>query len=227
MEMKKFYEMVIGVHVDDFESAIDQDGREFIPLDAEESVRVLSNLETCQRFAYRGHCEDDEEFKQLIPYCIVTQGNKVFAYRRLPQSGEKRLVSKYSIGVGGHMNPARYGIDPIPAAFTDVITENMFRELKEELNIQCPDDKPIRSRVAGLINSTADPVSSVHVGIVVHVILPLEATVEVAEKDVLEGKLLSPEARKALTPEEMELWTRIAMDNFIKNIEGKEWFELS
>lgn len=227
MEQKKFYEMVIGVAKDDLESAVHMDRREFIPLNAETREILFSDLEICQRFAYRGHCENDDTFKQLIPYCIVTRGDEVFAFRRLPESGEKRLVGKYSIGVGGHMNPARYGIDPIPATFADVVKENMLRELDEELNIQCPKDKPMLSQVVGLINSEADSVSSVHVAIVVHVILPLEATVEVAEKDTLEGKFLSPEDRQPLAQDEMELWTKIAMGNYITNIEGREWFELS
>ncbi|MBU0972880.1 MAG: hypothetical protein KKC20_19700 [Proteobacteria bacterium] len=226
MDMKKFYEMVIGVHRDDFEKTVFPNCSCFVPLDAENREKVIDSLGKSQRFAYRGLCEEDPTFKQLIPYCIVTRGKEVFAYRRLPQSAEQRLVGKYSIGVGGHMNPARFGIDPIPTTFTDCLQENMLRELEEELNIEYPEKKPMIFNTVGLIDSRLDPVSSVHVAIVYHIILPLEATVEVAEKDVLEGKFLSMDDLADLTPQDMELWTEIVVDYYLSKFKGQEWFEL-
>ena len=220
MSAKKFYEMVIGIHKTDFDKIIRNDLSDFIPLGAETLYPTIKRMGQFQRFAYRGLCENDQNFKQLIPYCIVTQDDKIFAYRRLGQSVEERLVGKYSIGVGGHMNPALYGIDPIPASFHSSIKENMLRELNEELNIQCPEDTPMLTKIVGLINSAADPVSSVHVGIVYHVTLPLAATVEVAEKDVLEGKFLSFKDLSGISREDLELWTEITINNYIANLEG-------
>ena len=62
------------------------------------------------RFMRRGDAERDPEFKQLIPYIIfvcedsTTGRPSVFAYRRGDGQGETRLRSKWSVGVGGHIN---------------------------------------------------------------------------------------------------------------------------
>ncbi|MBR5243618.1 MAG: hypothetical protein IKW13_05220, partial [Thermoguttaceae bacterium] len=67
------------------------------------------------RFMRRGDAERDPEFKQLIPYIIfvcedATTGRpSVFAYRRGDGQGETRLRSKWSVGVGGHINEVDAG----------------------------------------------------------------------------------------------------------------------
>lgn len=67
------------------------------------------------RFMRRGDAERDPEFKQLIPYIIfvcedLTTGRpSVFAYRRGDGQGETRLRSKWSVGVGGHINDVDAG----------------------------------------------------------------------------------------------------------------------
>ena len=52
----------------------------------------------------RSRAEEDPAFKQIIPYAVFTSGEKILHYVRGAKSGEKRLVSKGSIGVGGHIN---------------------------------------------------------------------------------------------------------------------------
>src|ERR1700680_4640313 len=42
--------------------------------------------------------------KQIIPYALLTHGDKVLHYVRGKKAGEQRLVAKGSIGIGGHMN---------------------------------------------------------------------------------------------------------------------------
>ena len=56
-------------------------------------------------FVGRDACETDDDLKQMIPYVIVRHGGKYLAYSRTSQSGEKRLVGKRSVGIGGHINP--------------------------------------------------------------------------------------------------------------------------
>ena len=70
-------------------------------------------LATSERLVFlrRGDAEQDPEYKQLIPYVLFTHASpegdrSVFAYLRGPGQGEKRLVSKWSVGVGGHINDA-------------------------------------------------------------------------------------------------------------------------
>jgi predicted NUDIX family phosphoesterase len=56
-------------------------------------------------FLPRPAAELDPTHKQIIPYAIFHHQGKYLVYTRGGKSGEKRLVSKQSIGIGGHINP--------------------------------------------------------------------------------------------------------------------------
>src|SRR5699024_7470616 len=79
------------------------------PLNKEEYEYMISLLNdmwktggTVQR---RRDMEQDTTYLQPIPYTIIKQGSKYFAYTRLEGGGEARLHGKTSIGAGGHMDP--------------------------------------------------------------------------------------------------------------------------
>src|SRR2546425_2413370 len=55
-------------------------------------------------FLPRAQAEKDPSHKQIIPYALLTHGDKVLHYVRGKRAGEQRLVAKGSIGIGGHMN---------------------------------------------------------------------------------------------------------------------------
>ena len=55
-------------------------------------------------FLPRAQAENDPAYKQIIPYALLSFENKVLYYVRGKKAGEKRLVAKGSIGIGGHMN---------------------------------------------------------------------------------------------------------------------------
>ena len=55
-------------------------------------------------FAPKDNIEYDLNFKQLIPYIILTHNDKYLMYTRTPKGGENRLYNKKSLGVGGHIN---------------------------------------------------------------------------------------------------------------------------
>src|SRR6266513_3266622 len=54
-------------------------------------------------FLPRAQAEKDQSHKQIIPYALLTHGDKVLHYVRGKRAGEQRLVAKGSIGIGGHM----------------------------------------------------------------------------------------------------------------------------
>ena len=83
-------------------------------------------------FVGRDACETDDDLKQMIPYVIVRHGGKYLAYSRTSQSGEKRLVGKRSVGIGGHINPTDVpdGDPPLNA----ILRRCAAREIKEELD---------------------------------------------------------------------------------------------
>ena len=66
-------------------------------------------------FAPRSSAETDPSLKQIIPYAVFTHGGRILRYVRGGKSGEKRLVAKASIGIGGPNNDPAEGPFPFNA----------------------------------------------------------------------------------------------------------------
>ena len=162
---------------------------------------------------YSYHMRGDElehnaALQQIIPYVwlINPATKKVFAYVRIPGKGdykEKRLMNKFSCGLGGHIDKEDS---------EDPITNAMMRELKEEVimnNYPTP-------KMVGYLNLEYD-VHAVHFG-VVSLAETTETEIESAD-GVKEGKWYSiAELETAFNnPEnEVEEWTRQSWP-FVKN----------
>ena len=78
----------------------------------------------------RNEMEEDASFKQLIPYVLFRftddEGTvQLFQYTRGKGQGEKRLHSKRSVGIGGHI----CSLDATVEASNDPYQEGMRREL--------------------------------------------------------------------------------------------------
>ncbi len=110
-------------------------------------------------FMDRASAEEDPSHKQLIPYCIFTYQEQVLHYTRGKASGESRLHSKGSIGVGGHINPIDAGDKHLGEATYYAAVE---REINEELVIA----GDYTQRIVGLINDDSNDVGKVHLGVV-------------------------------------------------------------
>ena len=54
--------------------------------------------------------ERDPAFKQVIPYLVLRDGERYFLMQRTTAGGDARLHGRYSIGVGGHLNPGDGGL---------------------------------------------------------------------------------------------------------------------
>lgn len=96
----------------------------------------------------REEAETNENFRQVIPYCVLRHGALVYAYRR--KGAEKRLHGLWSIGVGGHVD------------HPETIVEARDRELKEEVEIGCP----YSVQYIGTLALSETPVDRVHIGMV-------------------------------------------------------------
>ena len=59
-------------------------------------------------FQPRAQAETNPDFKQIIPYVMITDGKSILHYVRGKKAGEQRLVAKGSIGIGGHINDEDY-----------------------------------------------------------------------------------------------------------------------
>lgn len=110
-------------------------------------------------FMERPAAEADPTHKQLIPYSIFRFEGRYLSYTRGGSSGEKRLVAKRSIGIGGHINP----VDQDQDQMGEVMYFNSIeREITEELQLGGAHTQ----RVIGLINDDSSEVGSVHLGVV-------------------------------------------------------------
>lgn len=103
------------------------------------------------RFEPRAAMERDETYKQVIPYLVLRDGERIFLMRRTRAGGDERLHDRFSIGVGGHLNPGDHDL-----------LGGLRREWHEEL---VADFEPT-FRLVGLLNDDTTPVGRVHVGAV-------------------------------------------------------------
>jgi predicted NUDIX family phosphoesterase len=172
-------------------------------------------------FIDRPKAENDPSLKQIIPYIMVTYQDKIYTLHRQAKQTEKRLHNKYSIGVGGHINPVplpEVGYRTSPEAHTSsekkarpelavvqgIIEKGLERELHEELSVQCP----YEYKLAGYLNDDTNDVGKVHFGMVYRLEVEDEAKVEVAEKDMMAGEFMSAPEIEKLYPT-LETWSQL------------------
>lgn len=164
----------------------------------ENNREILDIIINEHEFIPRPEAEGDPSFKQIIPYVVITRGDKVFMTRRLNKGGESRLHGKISIGIGGHINP----VDE-----TDkerVLMRGLERELDEEVAV----DKRGELVPCGIINDDSNGVGSVHLGLCFR--MEVEGEVAVKETEKLEGGWMTvSELRDSY--DNMESWTQIAL----------------
>lgn len=166
-------------------------------------------------FVERAYAERTPALKQLIPYCLVVCDGRILLVRRTKRGGEARLHDKHSIGIGGHINPedveGRDGIDAVAAGTQreiDVVAAGTQREISEELDVK----GTYEVRRVGLLNDDSNPVGAVHVGVVQLVVV--QGSVEIREKDALEGRLIDPKELVGLRASgaNFETWSSMLVD---------------
>ena len=147
------------------------------------------------RYARREEMERDPSNKQVIPYLVLRDGERYFLMRRTRAGGDARLFDRWSIGVGGHLNPG-----------DDGVFGGLRREWREEL---AADFEPVFTPI-GLLNDDTTDVGSVHLG-VVFVADAEGRSVTVRETDKLRGAFASP-AEVAAGIDHLETWSRIVFE---------------
>jgi len=168
--------------------------------------RILEAQHT--RYVPRSLAEDDPSLKQIIPYVLVRRGDMLLHYVRGKGSGEKRLVAKGSIGIGGHIN---HRDEDLFGSGTDYYELAVQRELHEELLI----DADLTTRIVGLINDDSTPVGQVHFG-VVHVCELGGEHVSRGEPCITDLRFLTLD-QLAERRDAMETWSQLALDFVLAN----------
>jgi predicted NUDIX family phosphoesterase len=155
-------------------------------------------------FLSRAQAETNPDFKQIIPYVVITDGQSVLHYVRGKKAGEQRLVAKGSVGIGGHINDEDHTLFAFGLqAFQDAVK----REVCEELSIQ----GEIAPRPVGLINDDSTEVGRVHFG-VVHVLFCRPENVKKNEQVITQMEFV-PIADLKARRDQMETWSQLCIDN--------------
>ena len=157
-------------------------------------------------FMNRGEVEDDPEYKQLIPYVIMSYEGKYLNYVRGRRAGEKRLVGLRSLGIGGHINPVDDEVPLFDTDFREMYAAAVEREVAEEVNVEAGHS----DRIAALLNDDSNRVGSVHLGIVHYWRLDSDE-VSRREQMITQMDFKSVEELEGVR-ESMETWSMLCLD---------------
>lgn len=155
----------------------------------------VTALERDGSYEPRPAMERDPSYKQVIPYLILRDGQRYFLMQRTAAGGDPRLHGRYSIGVGGHLNPGDGGL-----------LGGLAREWHEEL---VADFLP-EFRLVALLNDDTTEVGAVHLG-AVYVADAAGRPVAIRETDKLTGAFVDP-AEVAAVVDRMETWSRLVFE---------------
>ena len=155
----------------------------------------LKAIAAAGRFEPRAAMERDPAYKQVIPYLVLRDRGRYFLMRRTRAGGDERLHERFSIGVGGHVNPGDLDL-----------AGGLTREWSEEL---AADFVP-EFRLLGLLNDDETDVGRVHLG-VVYLAEAAGRSVAVRETTKLQGQFVAPAALLAVY-DRMESWSQLVFD---------------
>ena len=147
------------------------------------------------RFEARAEMELDRRFKQVIPYLVLRDGGRYFLMRRTRAGADERLHDRWSIGVGGHLNP---GDGDLGGGLRREWTEEVEADFMPEF------------RLVGLLNDDTTEVGSVHVG-AVFVADAAGRRVAIRETEKLSGAFADPEEVAAVS-DDLETWSRLVFE---------------
>jgi predicted NUDIX family phosphoesterase len=163
-------------------------------------VRIVDTAEVMARldrgsFYPRPDAEADTTIKQIIPYLVLRDGDRVFLMKRTRAGGDARLHDHYSIGVGGHMNPG-----------DETVLGCLAREWREELVADFVPD----FEFLGLLNDDEVEVGRHHLGIVYSASTG-GRPVTVRETHKLSGAFEPLEVVESVY-DRMETWSQLVLD---------------
>lgn len=155
-------------------------------------------------FLSRDDAEDDPSHKQIIPYAIFRHGDRILRYTRGKKSGEQRLASKCSVGIGGHINQDDFHAASLER---DTYMTGVDREIDEELAITGGHEQ----KVVALINDDSNEVGQVHLG-VVHLFDLETDQVAPGEANIEDIQFLTADELLA-ERDRLETWSQICVDH--------------
>jgi len=161
-------------------------------------TNVAPLLERAQRlgsYVPRPEAERDPSLKQIIPYLVLRDGDRIFLMKRTRAGGDARLHDHYTIGVGGHLNPG-----------DNWLLGGLAREWREELDAEFVPD----FEFFGLLNDDTVEVGLHHLG-VVYLADAAGRAVGVKETEKLSGSFQEIAELRAVY-DRMETWSQLVLD---------------
>jgi predicted NUDIX family phosphoesterase len=184
-------ELVLGLPRTAVPGGLDFRGVRGVPLDA-----YVAAVDRHGSFRPREAAEVDPSWKQVIPYLALRDGKRLFLMRRTRAGGDARLHGRYSIGVGGHVNPED----------ADVFG-GLRREWAEEIDAAfTPDFEPV-----GVLNDDDDAVGAVHLGLV-FAADAMGRAVDIRERDKLSGEFATFD-EVAAASDRLETWSALLFEH--------------
>jgi predicted NUDIX family phosphoesterase len=212
--MNDMEELVLTFPADEFWKLVTYKRKGLIKANSEVLKRIVQN----GLFLKRSALEEDPSFKQIIPYAIISnkepegsgirQSQSFYLFKRTSRQTEKRLHNKFSLGVGGHMNPAGS-----MESKEQYLIDELKRELYEEVKLLngCLIEE---IEFIGFINDDTIPVGRVHIGLLYNIHVS-NKEVYVNETDKMTADWID-KPNLAEFYEGMETWTKITFDFYIK-----------
>jgi predicted NUDIX family phosphoesterase len=164
---------------------------------------IVNEIIKNQLFMKRDEAEYNFNHKQVIPYVTIRYCNDYLVLKRTKKQTEKRLHDKYSLGIGGHINPVS------PEAEDNIIMQGLYRELNEEISLHDPGEL----HFVGIINDESNSVSRVHLGLL-YVLDVLSSGYQVLETELMTAQWVPKEKLSAYYPL-FETWSQIVFDYYI------------
>lgn len=160
---------------------------------------IFEIISTQGLFMKRSLAENDESFKQIIPYLIYQHKDSFFLMQRSSTASEERLKNSYSLGIGGHIREA-------DLQDSQSILDWAQREFEEEVLLS-GSYKPI---FLGLLNDNSTAVGRVHLGLVF--LLKGNSPNITIRSEMKSGKLI-PLKELDDFKNDMENWSKIVLDH--------------
>ena len=197
-------ELVFALPADELWKLISYKEKGLIKENSEVLKRIIQN----DLFRKRNELEEDPSFKQIISYAIISNKESYYLFKRTSKQAEKRLHNKFSLGVGGHMNPANSNESKEQYLINELKRE-LFEEVKLLNGCLIEDIEFI-----GFINDDTISVGSVHIGLFYNIHVSNKEIV-INETDKMTADWIDKHDLAEFY-EGMETWTKITFDYYIK-----------
>jgi len=156
-------------------------------------------IEHYGQFHSRLAMEHDPNYKQIIPYLVFMYKDDIFVVQRKETSSERRLASKMSIGIGGHIRKE------------DLLGSTIFDWARREFNEEVIYNDKFEFEPIGIVNDDNNSVGQVHLGFV-FLLKGVTPNIKI-RSELKSGKMIPLTSIKDLT--QFETWSQLVLETLI------------